>query len=427
MPVHRRVTYKLYAAATRVAEADRVRGLHCELYNAALQERLDAWRMERVSIGYVAQCRSLTQIRRENPEYAALNAQSLQVTLKRLDRAFQAFYARCKEYPAKLAAWRAVGADPAKKPKKPGPPRFKSKARFSGFGMNPQSGWAFTPGENWCHGKLRLSGIGEFRARCEARTPGRIATADMCRKTDGWFLSVVLECEPYRERMGDAVAGLDWGVETLATLCHGPMQFSEIPNDRLLRQEQNAIKDAQRALSKALLGKRSRRAARARRLLAKRHRHLANRRKNRNHQTTARLVRNHAVIVTEYLSVGNMTVSAKGTAERPGKNVARKAGLNRAILDASPGAWLSMVRYKAEEAGARLILVDPRKHRPSQTDPVSGEVRKKPLSQRTHTLPDGTVIGRDQAAAWVLWNIGQRILGQELTSAATPETSASAA
>ena len=58
-------------------------------------------------------------------------------------------------------------------------------------------------------------------------------------------------------------------------------------------------------------------------------------------------------------------------------------------------------------------MVDPRKCRPSQTDPVDGSVRKKALSERVHVLPDGRAIGRDQAAAWVLWNIGQRILGAE--------------
>jgi hypothetical protein len=91
-------------------------------------------------------------------------------------------------------------------------------------------------------------------------------------------------------------------------------------------------------------------------------------------------------------------------------------------LDTAPGGWLTMLATKAEEAACRLILVDPRKYKPSQTDPVDGSMRKKPLSERTHILPDGQVIGRDQAAAWVLWNIGQRILGEERARAATLET-----
>jgi putative transposase len=237
-----------------------------------------------------------------------------------------------------------------------------------------------------------------------------------------WYLSLIVECEPHRERAGDLHAGLDWGVETFATICRGPHDFTEIPNDRFLVQEQERLKAEQRALSKALRGKRSKRVARARRLLAKRHRRIANRRKDRNHQTTARLAAQYAVITTEKLSIENMTTSAKGTAENPGKNVKQKAGLNRAILDTIPGSWLQMLGYKVEETGARLILADPRKHRPSQTDPISGEVRKKALSERVHVLPDGTVIGRDQAAAWVLWQIGENTLRSERAAAERLET-----
>ena len=151
---------------------------------------------------------------------------------------------------------------------------------------------------------------------------------------------------------------------------------------------------------------------------------MANRRKDRAHKLSAKLVAEHRLIVTEDLALANMTASAKGTVEKPGKNVAQKAGLNRAILDAAPGGLLSMVSYKVEETGADLVLLDPRKHRPSQTDPISGEVRKKALSERTHTLPDGRVIGRDQAAALTMLRIGLTALGRAPAWAAMSEASA---
>ena len=250
---------------------------------------------------------------------------------------------------------------------------------------------------------------------------------DVRRKADGWHLSLVLACAPFRERTGEREAGLDWGVETFATLAYSPDEFAEFPNDRPLAGEQERLKAEQRALSRALRGKRSRRAARHRRLMARRWRKIAARRKDRNHQATARLVREHALIVTEELSVGNMTASAAGTAERPGKCVRQKAGLNRAILDATPGSFLSLLAAKAEEAACQLILLDPRRHRPSQTDPVSGEVRRKALSERTHALPDGRVIGRDQAAALAMLAAGLRLKGREPAWVARPETSARAA
>lgn len=329
---------------------ERACDLHRALYNAALEERIEAYRKAGKSISYNDQCKSVTAIRLDDPAYRSLNAQSLQVTLKRLDRAFQNFFRRVK-------AGQTTGF-----------PRFKGRDRFPGFGFKHLGdGFRFTPDQGWRHGTLRLSGIGEMQARGEARTPGEVVCADVQRKADGWFLSVVVSCEPHRERTGGAVAGLDWGVETYATLCTGPMRFGEVDNDRFLASEHEALKEEQRALSRALRGKRSKRAAKAKRLVARRSRRLANRRKDRTHQVTARLVREHAMIVTEDPSVRNMTASAEGTAEKPGRRVKQKAGLNRAILDTAPGSFLSNLRIKAEEAGGVVVLVDPRKHKPSQT------------------------------------------------------------
>ena len=113
------------------------------------------------------------------------------------------------------------------------------------------------------------------------------------------------------------------------------------------------LRTKQRQLSHALRGKRSRRALKARRALAKRHRKVANRRKNHVHQVTAKLVRQHALIVTEELSIGNMTASAKGTVDNPGNNVKQKAGLNRAILDTAPGSFVNVLCVKAEDLDAR--------------------------------------------------------------------------
>jgi putative transposase len=409
-PVYRRVTYRLYPSPEQTAEMERLCDLHRGLYNAALQERVDAWRLARKSVGYAEQCRSLTRVRRENPEYLGMNAQSLQVTLKRLDLAFRAFFRRV----------RAGGT--------PGFPRYKGRDRFPGFGFKSHGdGFRFAPGASWRHGRLRLSGVGEMPARGEARTPGRVVSCDAQRKADGWFLSLVLECAPFRERTGDREAGLDWGVETFATLAYSPDEFAEFPNDRPLAGEQDRLKAEQKVLSKTLRGRRSKRAARHRRLMARRWRKVTNRRKERNHQITARLVREHALIVTEELSVGNMTASAKGTVEKPGRKVKQKAGLNRAILDATPGSFLSLLAWKAEEAACELIVLDARKHRPSQTCPCCGAVRKKGLSEREHRCGCGSRATRDRAAALAMLTAGLRLAGREPAWVARPETPARAA
>ena len=382
------------------------------LYNAALEERIEAWRRKDpltgigTSISFADQCKSLTTIRQQDPAFLAVNAQSAQVTLQRLALAFRAFFRRCK-----------AGETP-------GFPRFKARDRFPGFGFKTHGdGLRFTPCSGWRHGKLRLSGIGEIAARGEARTPGRVVCGDIQRKPDGWFLSVVVECDPCREG-GEREAGLDWGIATLATVAYAPGEYDQFENDRPLAAEQDALKVEQRALSSALRGKRSKRAAKMKRAMAVRHRRIANRRKDRNHQITARLVRDHKLIVTEELTVTNMTASAKGTVETPGTNVKAKAGLNRAILDATPGSFLNMLATKAEEAGCELIILNTRKQRPSQTCPSCGVVRKKALAERRHQCGCGLLATRDQAAALAMLAAGLRLSGREPTwvRASGPET-----
>lgn len=395
MPVNRRVTFKLYPSRAQAEAMERLTELHCMLYNAALEERIEAYRKAGVSISFADQCKSLTIIRQQDPAFLAVNAQSAQVTLKRLDLAFRAFFRRVK-----------AGQTP-------GFPRFKSRERFHGFGFKQHGqGFRLTPREGWRHGKLRLSGIGEMAARGEARTPGRVVCGEVRRKANSWFLSLVIECEPHRER-GDREAGLDWGVETFATLAYGPGDFAAFKNDRPLAAEQENLKAEQRHLLKALRGKRSKRAMKAKRRLATRHRRIANRRKDRNHQITARLVRDHKLIVTEELSVTNMTASAKGTTEEPGRNVKAKAGLNRAILDATPGSFLNMLRTKAEEAGCELIVLSTCKEKPSQTCPACLVVSKKALNERKHQCDCGFEATRDQASALAMLAKGLLSSGRE--------------
>jgi putative transposase len=122
-----------------------------------------------------------------------------------------------------------------------------------------------------------------------------------------------------------------------------------------------------------------------------------------------------------------MTASAKGTVEKPGKKVKAKAGLNRSILDATPGSLVNVLLTKAEEAGCQVVLLDPRKHRSSQTCPPCGVIRKKTLDERKHDCTCGFVASRDQAAALSMLVAGLRLLGREPAWAAGPETPARAA
>ena len=74
---------------------------------------------------------------------------------------------------------------------------------------------------------------------------------------------------------------------------------------------------------------------------------------------TTELVRRFGLIAIEDLNIRNMSASAKGTPECPGRNVAQKSGLNRSILEQSWGMIRQQLTYKAEWAGRELVVVDP--------------------------------------------------------------------
>lgn len=119
----------------------------------------------------MSQAKELTDLRKDEEAYRNLNAQSSQVTLKRLDLAFQSFFRRVKL-----------------KANKAGFPRFKAFDRYSGWGSNHGDGWKLLSGEKGKHGFLRLSGIGHIKIRGKARHIGTPNTCEIQRKDGKWPL-----------------------------------------------------------------------------------------------------------------------------------------------------------------------------------------------------------------------------------------------
>ena len=144
--------------AEGLASWSRVRERHRQLYNAALEHRITAYRRAGISIRKGDQEKEVTEIRALHPEYGALNAQSLQVTLDRLDKAIKAFFRRVRSVQA------------------PGFPRFKSRDRFSGFSFKSHGdGWKLFAGE-WAEGgKQKRSGTSDL-------LPGQMLPGPRARK-----------------------------------------------------------------------------------------------------------------------------------------------------------------------------------------------------------------------------------------------------
>ena len=383
--VNRKLTFKLYPNAKAEQRLTGWIRLHCELYNAALEERIDAWRKASKSISYFDQQNSLPEIKAARPEFVELGSHALQQTLRRLDLAFGAFYRRCK-----------AGQTP-------GFPRFKANKRFSGFTYPDPAGWKIQ--QNGMHGACLRLGSGKeamtLRARGQHRFGPTAVPNDLTisRKQGQWYASVTLRVPVdacARERTGELHRGFDLGVTDWASFDDG----STIANPRWMQKELPRLADLQRQRSRKRKG-----SSRYRRLgaqIATLHRRIGNLRREFLHQTTTGLVRSCAVLATEELRVADMTRSASGSTNKPGKKLRQKAGLNREILSAGLSMAHQMIAYKAQEAGTRLHVANTRTLKPSQRCAMCWQVVKKSLSQRRHVCPCGHVAGRDQNSAMVV-------------------------
>ena len=395
----RRYTFRLYPSVSQETEMERHRHLHQQIYNAALEERISAYR-KGVHLSFFDQSKSIKIIKSECPEYVSVHVHTLSETLKRLDSAYSSFFRR-------------------KKTGKPaGFPRFQSHERFSGWSYKAhKNGFWVTLRDGGKHGTLRLSGIGEMPMRGSMRDVGDIRNCNVFRRGDNWFVSIVVRGD-FKRECGTEACGMDWGVNTFATIATSQGKLIEIKNPRHGRRTANKLAKAQRELARKRRG--SSRHGKAKQKVRRLYERMKMQRHDFLHKTSCMLVKQFGMIATEHLHICGMTRNAKGTVGDPGTRIMQKSGLNREILDTAPGMFLEMVSYKAESAGCLLEIVDTRKHKPSQTDPISGKVVKKPLRQRTHVLPDGRTIGRDHAAAWVVLNAALKNHGKELANAAYP-------
>ncbi|MEV4524983.1 transposase [Streptosporangium sp. NPDC049304] len=328
---------------------------HRALYNAALEHRRTAYRMAGVSIKYGDQSADLKHIRATDAGgQGRWSFSSQQATLRRLDKAFAAFFARVK-------AGRT-----------PGFPRFKGNGRLNTVEW-PKDGdgcrWDSQP-EHPTATYLRLQGVGHVRVHQHRAMRGIVKTIGVKREGSRWY--VILSCDDVPAEplptTGTAV-GIDLGVASLVTTSDG----EHLDNPRHLAASADRLAAAQRDLARKKRGSNRRRKAVAR--VAALHGKVRRQRLDGVHKAALALVRDHDVIACEDLRIANLTRSASGTVEAPGRNVAQKSGLNRSILDAGWGVFLTILADKAESAGREVITVNPANT--SRTCAACGHVAKE--------------------------------------------------
>jgi putative transposase len=352
------------------------------LYNSALEQRKAFYQMRRKRLGYSHQAAELADIKVAYPAYQDIYSQVLQDVLRRLDKAFAAFFRRIRNGET------------------PGYPRFQGQGRYDSF-TYPQSGFALAGNV------LTLSKVGDLKVRLHRPMQGQVKTVTIKRDVNHWYVTFSCEVEEAALPPCAEAVGIDLGLLHFATLSTG----ETIENPRHYRKGLKRIKLWQQAKDRKKRG--SHRRKRAAIVLAIAHRRVRNQRKDFQHQATRALVNRFGLLVFEDLKITNMSKAPepKPDPEHEGQylpnGAAAKAGLNTSILDAGWGQFQALCVAKAESAGRRVVCVDPRFT--SQRCSQCGAIVKKDLSERWHSCSCGCELDRDHNAAINILFQGQEV------------------
>jgi putative transposase len=316
-PLKRTYRYRIYPTFRLRLALEAQLSFACQLYNAALEQRRYAWRGRHRSISLYEQFRELTAVRAAKMGPAQMSCSAMRDPLSRLDRAFAAFFRRIK-----------AGV-------KPGYPRFRSIRRYDSLTWD--SGWGVRDG------RLALQGIGHVKVRWHRPLPASavVRTVTVRRVAERWYacFSLRVSGSPELPPVGRPAVGLDLGIQHFATLSTG----EQMPGPRAYRAAMRQLRVAQRRVARRQKG--SCRRQKARLLLARQHERIRNLRHDHAHKLTRRLVSDFGLIAVEDL---NIQVLARGF-------------LGKHVTDQGWAAFLTVLEYKAEEAGTRLIRVPPRR------------------------------------------------------------------
>lgn len=351
--------YRLFITATQEDALTEMLGAFCDLYNAGLQQRIEAYRRQGISLRYGNQAAELKAVRAADERLAGYSFSAEQQVLRRLDKTFSAFFGRVKR-----------GA-------KPGFPRFRAKARFDSAEFRVGDGLTIRKSK-----RLGIVGIpGEIKVKWHRDLPAdaKLGAAVISRKAGKWYVCFQVEL-PDAERADREFApvGIDLGLTSLAALSTG----ETVPTPQFTKRAAKALRRAQRAVArKKRHSKRQRRAKlRVARLSAK----IANQRRDFSHKLARRLVDEHSHIAFEDLNIKGLAAGM----------------LAGSVHNAAWNQLVQCVTYKAARAGGTVVLVDPRGT--SQTCPECGTIARKTLAVREHRCDCGCTLDRDVAAARVI-------------------------
>ena len=358
--------YRIYPTRKQTIKLMHVLSICRVLYNDMLHDRKTAYEDCNCGLSYYDQQRWLPFV-----DYRGVYGHILQDVLKRVDKAFKAFFRRVKSG------------------EEPGYPRFKGYNRYDSF-TYPD---AYGHGYKLDGAKLVLSKIGTIRIFQHREIEGTVKTCTIKRDGDQWYASFSVELPDAEPIMPKTSVGVDVGITSLATLSDG----TEIENPKTLDKYDSKLRKEHQHLSRKKKGSSNRNKQKV--VLSGVYRKVRNIRKDYLHKVSRILTDTYDLIIFEDLQI---------------KNMVKNHHLARSIHDASWNMLINYTTYKAEEAGGAVKLVNPRNT--SKQCSVCGNVQPMPLSHRTYQCPEcGAVMGRDHNAAINILNRHVRVDCAELT------------
>jgi putative transposase len=370
---HRTYVFRLYPTKVQAETLNLHLAEACRLYNAALQERRDAYRIARKNVTYVDQSRQLKEIRASGDiEIASFNV--AEEVLKRVDRAFRAFFRRVQNRHGRA-----------------GFPRFRSARRYDSLTYRIYGNGIKRHGK----GVLYARGVGAIKFKEHRPIQGDIRTVTIKRAEGRWFVYFVSDqCSIASLPPSDTATGIDVGLTSFVTFSDG----TAVDNPRHFRDAEGQLRRAHRRVARRKRG--STRRMKAVEFLSRACGTVRRRRADFHHKLSRRIVNEFGLIAVENLNVRGLARSA----------------LSKSVHDAGWSLFIDKLTYKAASAGRVLVKVDP--SGTSQTCPC-GAVVSKTLSQRRHDCPEcGLSAPRDHVSAQIILGRGLRL--QVPTWADTP-------
>jgi len=246
---------------------------------------------------------------------------------------------------------------------------------------------------NTMNSRLFLPKLGWLRYRNSRPILGRVKNVTVSRSCGRWFVSIQTEreLEPSLPRGG--AVGIDLGVVRFATLSDGTF-YAPLNS---FRRHQARLRKGLQAMSRKRKFSNNWRKAKER--IHRIHARIGNARRDYLHKTSTAISQNHAMVCIEDLQVRNMSRSAAGSIENPGKHVRAKSGLNQSILDQGWFEFRRQLDYKLSRNGGSLILVAPQNtsRRCPQCDCVSAQNRQ--TQERFHCIACGFEANADWVGA----------------------------